>query len=220
MGLGEPVRDIPDTPSNRAAAARLVDADLVRRLIASQFPQWADLPVRQVARSGHDNRTFHLGDGMSVRLPSAQAYAAQVAEEQRWLPFLAPFLPMQIPEPLAMGTPDHVYPWNWSVYRWLPGEATTQENVRSLPDFSRQIAAFLASLQKIDTASGPSRAPIISTGAAVWRSTMTKQDLRSPRWADASTKARPIAFGARRSAPAGSGRQFGCMGTSPWGTSC
>jgi aminoglycoside phosphotransferase (APT) family kinase protein len=142
-----------------AAAASSVDADLVRRLVASQFPQWADLPVSQVARSGHDNRTFHLGDGMSVRLPSAQAYAAQVAVEQRWLPFLAPFLPLRIPEPLAMGTPGHGYPWNWSVYRWIPGEATSQENINSLPDFSRQLAAFLASLQQIDTASGPQPGP-------------------------------------------------------------
>jgi aminoglycoside phosphotransferase (APT) family kinase protein len=62
---------------------------------------------------------------------------------------------MQIPEPLAMGTPGHGYPWNWSVYRWLPGEATSQENVSSLPDFSRQLAAFLVRLQQIDTASGP-----------------------------------------------------------------
>jgi len=96
---------------------------------------------------------------MSVRLPSAQAYAAQVPSEQRWLPFLAPFLPVRIPEPLAMGTPSHGYPWNWSVYRWIPGEAASQENINSLPDFSRQLAEFLASLQRIDTASGPQPGP-------------------------------------------------------------
>ena len=142
-----------------AAAASSVDADLVRRLIASQFPQWADLPVRQVARSGWDNRTFHLGSSMSVRLPSAQAYAAQLAVERHWLPFLAPCLPLRIPEPLAMGTPSHGFPWNWSVYRWIPGEATSHENINSLPDFSRQLAAFLASLQRIDAASGPRPGP-------------------------------------------------------------
>jgi len=92
---------------------------------------------------------------MAVRLPSAQAYAAQVAVEQRWLPFLAPALPLQIPEPLAMGTPSHDYPWNWSVYRWIPGEASNQANINSLFDFSRQLAAFLISLQRIEAASGP-----------------------------------------------------------------
>ena len=58
-----------------------------------------------------------------------------------------------------MGTPSHGYPWNWSVYRWIPGEATSHENINSLPDFSRQLAAFLASLQRIDAASGPRPGP-------------------------------------------------------------
>ena len=92
---------------------------------------------------------------MSVRLPSAQAYSAQVAVEQRWLPFLAPHLPLRIPEPLAMGIPSNGYPWKWSVYRWIPGEASSQKNIKSLTDFSRQLAAFLASLQQIEAASGP-----------------------------------------------------------------
>lgn len=55
-----------------------IDADLVRRLIAAQFPQWAHLDVRPVAAGGWDNRTFHLGEQMSVRLPSARRYAAAV----------------------------------------------------------------------------------------------------------------------------------------------
>src|SRR5689334_23275447 len=47
----------------------LVDATLVRRLLAAQFPQWADLPVSAVPLSGMDNATFRLGADMSVRLP-------------------------------------------------------------------------------------------------------------------------------------------------------
>jgi aminoglycoside phosphotransferase (APT) family kinase protein len=96
---------------------------------------------------------------MSVRLPIAQVYAAQVAVEHRWLPFLAPFLPLRIPEPLAMGAPGHGYPWNWSVYRWIPGEATSQEEIGSVSDFGRQLAMFLASLQRIEAASGPQPGP-------------------------------------------------------------
>ena len=56
----------------------VITAELVQNLIAEQFPQWKDLPVRPVEKSGHDNRTFHLGDAMSVRLPSGKAYEAQV----------------------------------------------------------------------------------------------------------------------------------------------
>jgi aminoglycoside phosphotransferase (APT) family kinase protein len=94
-----------------------IDASLVRTLVASQFPQWAYLPIKAVASGGWD-RTFHLGEGMTVRLPSAARYSAQVEKEQRWLPRLAPLLPLPIPVPLAMGVPAHGYPWHWSVYRW------------------------------------------------------------------------------------------------------
>jgi aminoglycoside phosphotransferase (APT) family kinase protein len=64
----------------------------VRHLISTQFPKWRDLPVFAVATSGWDNRTFHLGDHMLVRLPSAESYASAVETEQTWLPRLAPFL--------------------------------------------------------------------------------------------------------------------------------
>jgi aminoglycoside phosphotransferase (APT) family kinase protein len=92
----------------------LVDIDQVARLLAAQFPQWAALPIRPVAHSGWDNRTFHLGDQMTVRMPSAERYGEQVEKEHRWLPRLAPLLPLQIPRPLALGMPGEGYPWRWS----------------------------------------------------------------------------------------------------------
>ena len=82
-----------------------ITPELVSRLVASQFPQWAELPVRPVDVDGWDNATFRLGERMSVRLPSSQAYVEQVEKEHRWLPVLAPQLPLQIPEPLAKGEP-------------------------------------------------------------------------------------------------------------------
>ena len=85
-----------------------INTALVRRLIAAQFPEWAPLPVKPVAFGGWDNRTFHLGERMTVRLPSAARYAEQVEKEQGWLPRLAPLLPLPIPVPLAMGRPAAV----------------------------------------------------------------------------------------------------------------
>ncbi|MCZ6853344.1 MAG: aminoglycoside phosphotransferase, partial [Gammaproteobacteria bacterium] len=82
-----------------------IDTALVKRLIANQFPDWKNLPITPVELSGWDNRTFHLGDTMSVRLPSANHYAAAVAKEQTWLPRIASCLPLPIPTPLAMGKP-------------------------------------------------------------------------------------------------------------------
>src|SRR5438309_11921201 len=75
----------------------VIDATLVRRMVAAQFPRWADLPVRPAAAGGWDNRIFHLGEHMIVRLPSAAAYSVQAEKEHRWLPRLAPLLPLPIP---------------------------------------------------------------------------------------------------------------------------
>ena len=70
--------------SGETSTARVdIDASLVRTLVASQFPQWAYLPIKPVAFGGWDNRTFHLGEGLTVRLPSAARYSAQVEKEQR-----------------------------------------------------------------------------------------------------------------------------------------
>jgi aminoglycoside phosphotransferase (APT) family kinase protein len=132
-----------------------IDAALVGLLVAEQFPQWADLPVRPVEFGGWDNRTFHLGSDKTVRLPSAARYAEQVDKEHRWLPKLAPHLPLPIPMPLTKGAPAHGYPWGWSVYRWLEGETAIVGRIADLCQFAIALAWFLAALQRIDPAGGP-----------------------------------------------------------------
>lgn len=136
-----------------------IDVSLVRRLIATQFPQWKDLPVQPVKVGGWDNRTFHLGDQMLVRMPSAEAYATKVEKEQKWLPRLAPFLPLPIPTPLAMGKPGEGYPWPWSVYSWIEGETASIEPIADLCQFATALAEFLTALQRINTTGGPMAGP-------------------------------------------------------------
>ena len=132
---------------------------LVRRLVANQFPHWADLPIRPVVPGGWDNRTFRLGDHMLVRLPSAVDYAEQVEKEQRWLPKLAPFLPLPIPAPLAIGNPAEGYPWRWSIYHCIEGEAADVGHIADECDFAVALAQFLNALQRIDPAGGPEPGP-------------------------------------------------------------
>src|ERR671910_1438175 len=132
-----------------------INVSLVNRLVATQFPQWADLPIKPVEFDGWDNRTFHLGAHMTVRLPSAAAYALQVEKEYRWLPILAPLLPLPVPVPLAKGAPANGYPWQWSVYRWLESETATAERIADLRQFATELADFLTALQRIDSAGGP-----------------------------------------------------------------
>ena len=125
---------------------------LVSRLLERQFPQWAHLLVSRVELDGWDNTTFRLGDEFSVRLPSADGYVPQVDKEHRWLPVLAPQLPVRIPEPVARGEPEPAFPRPWSVYRWLQGEPATVERVHDLELFAHDLSVFLAALYEIDPA--------------------------------------------------------------------
>jgi aminoglycoside phosphotransferase (APT) family kinase protein len=132
-----------------------IDVRLVRCLVTVQFPQWADLPIWPVEHDGWDNRIFRLGDRMTVRLPSGAAYARQVEKEQRWLPRLAPLLPLSIPVPLAMGQPADGYPWHWSIYRWIDGEVAAVDRIADVTQFATTLAQFLAALQRVDATGGP-----------------------------------------------------------------
>lgn len=132
-----------------------INTSLVRRLVAAQFPHWTHLLVRPVEFDGWDNRTFRLGEFMAVRLPSAEAYAPQVKKQHRWLPRLAPLLPLPIPVPLALGVPAEGYPWHWSVYRWLPGETAGLDRIADLRQFATDLAQFLSALQRVDPSGGP-----------------------------------------------------------------
>jgi aminoglycoside phosphotransferase (APT) family kinase protein len=136
-----------------------IDSSLAERLVAAQFPQWAELPITPVHHQGWDNRTFRLGTELSVRLPSAAQYALQVEKEHRWLPRLAPELPLPIPVPLAVGEPGEGFPWPWSVYRWIEGEPATIERIADLSAFARTLAEFLVALRAVDARGGPSPGP-------------------------------------------------------------
>ena len=103
------------------------NVSLVARLLDSQFPQWADLPIEPVPSAGTDNALYRLGDDMLVRLPRIHWAIEQVDKEHQWLPRLALSLPLAIPAPLAKGQPGEGYPWHWSVYRWLEGGNATIE---------------------------------------------------------------------------------------------
>ncbi|MDG4787943.1 aminoglycoside phosphotransferase family protein [Micromonospora sp. WMMD1102] len=145
-----------DTPQIGPVPRRIaIDVQQVRRLVVNQFPQWADLPVRPVANGGWDNLTFHLGTQKLVRLPSAAEYAEAVDKEHRWLPVLAPHLPLPIPTPLVRGEPDADYPFPWSIYEWLPGEPASADRIVDPSRFALDLAEFLAALQNVDTTDGP-----------------------------------------------------------------
>ncbi|MCX4448588.1 aminoglycoside phosphotransferase family protein [Streptomyces sp. NBC_01789] len=132
-----------------------IDAALVERLIDAQFPRWSGLPVVPVEIDGWDNRTYRLGDAMTVRLPTAAGYVPAVEKEHHWLPRLAPSLPVPVPPVLALGAPGEGYPFPWSVRRWLPGETAARGRIDDLPGFAVAVAGFVRALQRCDPAGGP-----------------------------------------------------------------
>jgi aminoglycoside phosphotransferase (APT) family kinase protein len=83
-----------------------VDVELVARLIAAQYPRWSGLALRPVEPWGTDNAIWRLGEDPVVRLPRIAWAKEQPAKEAKWLPILAPHLPVAIPEPVALGRPD------------------------------------------------------------------------------------------------------------------
>jgi aminoglycoside phosphotransferase (APT) family kinase protein len=132
------------------------DAALVRHLLASQYPEWANLPIERVASAGTDNAMYRVGDELAARLPRIDWAVGNVAKEQRWLPVLAPHLPLSVPLVVAAGEPDPAFPYPWSVVQWLPGETATLDRLDDPVDAARTLAGFVRALQTCDPTGGPS----------------------------------------------------------------
>jgi aminoglycoside phosphotransferase (APT) family kinase protein len=144
------------TPSRTRPAAEVrIDASLVRRLIGAQFPRWSRLAVEPVESAGWDNTIYRLGADLAVRLPRRRIGADQVEKEHRWLPGLAPRLPLAIPVPLGKGAPGAGYPWHWTVSPWLTGEIAAVSPVADIRQAAISLADFIGALWAIDSTGGP-----------------------------------------------------------------
>ena len=139
------------------------DAALVRRLLAGQFPHWADLAIEPVVSYGTDHDIYRLGDHLAARLPRIGWATDQAAKEAAWLPKLAPHLPLAVPVQLAMGHPAEGYPFAWSVYEWLPGENAIG-TIDDLDQAAVDLAAFVQALRQVDATDAPPR-PLLERGA-------------------------------------------------------
>ncbi|MGH3165991.1 MAG: aminoglycoside phosphotransferase family protein [Trebonia sp.] len=125
-----------------------IDADLARRLVDTQVPRGAGLPLRRLDPSGSDHVIYRLGEDLAVRLPRHAGAIGQARKEFEWLPRLAPCLPLAIPVPLAVGEPAFGYPWPWAVSRWLDGEVATVGALAGSRAAARQLGEFLAALHR------------------------------------------------------------------------
>jgi aminoglycoside phosphotransferase (APT) family kinase protein len=127
-----------------------IDAGLVGRLVAAQFPGLDGLPVRPVQSTGTVNAIYRLGDHLYARLPRVPSWARDLEKECHWLPKLAPSLSLRIPEPVALGCPADRYPFSWAIYRWIPGQPYADEVVKD----ERQAASDLPWVRRAGQAHG------------------------------------------------------------------
>lgn len=132
------------------------DVALVRRLLAEQFPQWADFAIDPVVSYGTDHDIYRLGDKLAARLPRIRWATKQAAKEREWLPKLAPHLPLAVPVQLALGEAAEGYPFAWSVYEWLPGE-NANGTIDDLEQAAVDLAGFVTALRRVDATDGPPR---------------------------------------------------------------
>jgi aminoglycoside phosphotransferase (APT) family kinase protein len=132
-----------------------IDADLVRRLLAAQFPHLTDLPIRAVRSTGTVNAIYRLGDHLCARLPRVGRWAGDLAKEWHWLPKLAPHLSLRVPEPVGHGHPAGSYPFTWAIYRWLDSRPYADELVDDAHQAARDLARFVAELRRIAPVGAP-----------------------------------------------------------------
>jgi aminoglycoside phosphotransferase (APT) family kinase protein len=122
-----------------------IEEALVRSLLEEQMPDLAALPIRVVA-NGWDNAIVRIGHEWTARLPRRAVAATLIEHEQRWLPVLAPRLPLAVPVPTFCGVPTERYPWPWTVARWLLGDSTAEAPPTDQQQTVETLAAFLRAL--------------------------------------------------------------------------
>jgi aminoglycoside phosphotransferase (APT) family kinase protein len=134
-----------------------IDVPLVRRLVAAQFPQWANLPISAVQSTGTVNAIYRLGDHLYARLPRVQKWAQDLDKESHWLPRLAPHLSLRVPEPVGKGYPASSYPFSWAIYGWIDGKQYSDELVDDEHQAAKDLTQFVVELRRIDPAVGAPR---------------------------------------------------------------
>jgi aminoglycoside phosphotransferase (APT) family kinase protein len=143
-------------PPSRLHADQVdIDEAVARRLIAAQLPRYAALPLHRVPSGGTENAVFRLGSALAVRMPLTPGAVGGLLKEVRWLPVVAPHLPLDVPEVVATGSPGDGYPFPWAILSWLPGEDALSGRFRSLAETAATLGRFVAGMRSVDTTGAP-----------------------------------------------------------------
>lgn len=132
-----------------------ITRNMVRTLVADQFPAWAELPITPVSSEGTVNAIFRIGQGLAARFPlqhgdvnATRTWLRSEADAGRELGNHSRF---PVPEPVAIGEPGSGYPLPWSVQTWLPGETASEQDPSTSSRFAHDLGAFIQDVRAIDT---------------------------------------------------------------------
>ena len=131
-----------------------IDESLVRSLVREQHPDLAGLKLREVD-GGWDNQLWRLGDELAVRMPRTARAPSLLRNEHRWMPVLAPLLPLPVPAPVRIGEPSARFPRPWTITTWVPGEPADRTSVTRDQDAADRLAGFLRALHRPAPAEAP-----------------------------------------------------------------
>ncbi|MEU5312571.1 aminoglycoside phosphotransferase family protein [Streptomyces sp. NPDC021562] len=132
-----------------------ITGDLVRDLLREQHPDLAGLAIREVV-GGWGNQMWRLGDELAVRMQRMDPSPDAQLKERRWLPVLAPRLPLPVPTPVRFGAPSERFPKHWTVMTWVPGEPLDHGSISRGPHAADTLAGFLRALH----VEAPTEAPV------------------------------------------------------------
>ncbi len=132
-----------------------ISLNLVQQLLETQFPHWANLPIKLLKAGGTENVLYRLGDTLLVRLPRIDWAVAPLEKDATWLPFVAPYIALQIPKLLAQGLPSEAYPFPWGVYAWLEGQDLFNAPLENEEALALDLVSLIQSLQRIPIPEAP-----------------------------------------------------------------
>ena len=171
-----------------------ISAALVRDLLLDQHPDLADLPLEEVD-GGWGNQMWRLGDDLAVRVQRMDTVPDHQRNERRWLPLLAPRLPLGVPVPVRDGVPSERFGKLWTVVTWVPGTPLDRGSIDRPVHAAESLAAFLRALHVVAPADAPADTgrgahPRDCTGGFEWflgsvEVAATDADAARAVWADA-----------------------------------
>ena len=134
-----------------------MDEELLRSLLADQYPDLAELPLEKVP-GGWDNQLWRLGEQLAVRVPRTPRADDLLRKERQWLPRVAAGLSLPVPVPLRSGEPSESFPRPWTVVRWVAGEPADRAPLGS--SGAEVLATFLRELHQEAPDDAPRSTPL------------------------------------------------------------